>query len=91
MLKRILMIFTGVALCYSSLASAQGPANMISGYSTTSGSYKEYRISGYNIQPNRPGVWDDGCRTDNYYCMGRLERRRGREPFVEPNILQNHR
>ncbi len=91
MVGRILMLCTGIALCYSTLANAQGGALVKQGYSTTSGRYNEYMIRGYNIQPNRPGLWDDGCRTDNYYCMAALERRRARETFVEPDILRGHR
>ncbi len=94
MVGRVLMLLTGLALCYSATVSAQKKYKSdysSTGYSTTSGAYNEYLIRGYNIQPNRPGVWEDGCRTDNYYCMAALERRRNRESFVEPNIMQGHR
>ncbi len=91
--RSLLKIFAVIALGYSSISSASFDGNNSMGYSTNIGNYNEYRISGYNIQPNRPGVWDAGCRTDNYYCTAQLERCRGQQGFtyVEPNILKQHR
>ncbi|MBS0290630.1 MAG: hypothetical protein JSS07_11430 [Proteobacteria bacterium] len=75
---KILTVLSGIGfLCYFSNVSAiivmhRGNVNPTY-FSTTTGRYTEYRISGYDIQPNRPGVWYKGCRTDNYYCMAQLE------------------
>ena len=89
MIGRALMLFTGMALCYSAAVNADYIANR--DFVTTAGGYNYYRVTGYNVQPNRPGLWRDGCRTDDYYCMKCLEERRARIPFVEPNILRGHR
>ncbi len=91
MLRYTLSILTVLSLGYSSISSAD--SNMFKKYSSDLGGYQEYRTSGYNIQPNRPGVWDRGCRMDNYYCVAQLERCKNYEGvvFTEPNILQNHR
>ncbi|MGD9591890.1 MAG: hypothetical protein AB7V32_05175 [Candidatus Berkiella sp.] len=88
---KILIIFTVLGLGYANLALAE--SNMFKEYSSDLGSYKEYRTSGYNVQPNRPGVWDRGCRTDNYYCTAQLERCKNYEgvEFKQPNIVRGHR
>lgn len=91
MLRHIRIIFTGLTICYAGLSFAD--SSMFKQYSTDLGGYNEYRISGYNIQPNRPGVWERGCRTDDYYCTAQLERCKNNEGivFVEPNITREHR
>jgi hypothetical protein len=92
MFRKVLFILSGVAMVYSVSGFARD-ALMFREFKSVPGEYNEYRATGYNIQPNRPGVWDRGCRTDNYYCTAQLERCRSYEgiSFAEPNIVKNRR
>ncbi|MBI2791064.1 MAG: hypothetical protein HYX61_03815 [Gammaproteobacteria bacterium] len=92
MLRKVLFILSGVVIVYSATGFAKD-AIMFKEFRSIPGEYNEYRVTGYNIQPNRPGVWDRGCRTDNYYCTAQLERCRSYEgiSFAEPKIVKNRR
>ncbi len=94
MSQRTILLLAAMALSYTGMSLAE-TNKMFNKFSSDLGGYTEYRISGYNIQPNRPGVWKRGCRTDNYYCTAQLEYCMGHEgravPVQQPAILQNHR
>lgn len=92
MLKKTLCILSGMAMLYSVSGFAKD-AIMFRNFRSDEGQYNEYRVTGYNVQPNRPGVWDRGCRTDNYYCTAQLERCKGQEgaTFKEPSVVKEHR
>lgn len=89
MFKKILIIFTG---CFLYSVNALADSQMFREYRTDEGQYNEYLNRGYDIQPNRPGVWVQGCRTDDYYCMGQLEKTTFEMTIdrTEPSVLQDH-
>ncbi|MBN9286750.1 MAG: hypothetical protein J0H47_02375 [Gammaproteobacteria bacterium] len=98
MIKKVLVIFTG-CLFYSVNALADSQMfrhyranNDSRDYRTNEGEYNEYLNRGYDIQPNRPGVWVQGCRTDDYYCMAQLEKTTFQATIdrTEPSVLQDH-
>lgn len=88
MVKKILFIFT-VSAFYSAVVCAD--SQMFREFRTDEGQYNEYFSRGYDIQPNRPGVWDRGCRKDDYYCMALLERTSFQATIdrSEPNIMRD--
>ena len=95
MLRKALLILTGVGMIYSASGYARGEPQPLRfrEFKSDFGQYYEFRATGYNIQPNRPGLYDRGCRTDNYYCTAALARCRSQEgmTFREPNIVREHR
>jgi hypothetical protein len=96
MLKKILIILSGCGLLYSAtiMADAQMFKSFESAFTkiySRCPRYNEFLIRGYDVQPNRPGVWYTGCRTDDYYCMGNIERLKFEYEIIDLERFQSRR